>query len=191
MKGLRVFSLIAILLLGSVSFALAGSSTSYQVKAYVPQTNGLSVSISKVLVPGDTWQTGQSSVDFGTLTFDTTYKIFRATCYYAVDVGVNSNNADWTISHTHYSVANGSNSLDNNINVDFVKQTSDTSGTSLQKTSFANSDKSFSKSQLSGGWLRIYYGIATGKDDAPGVVPITTDKPYGQYSGSVTLTLTP
>jgi hypothetical protein len=130
-------------------------------------------------------------VDFGTLTYDSDYHIFRANAYYAVDVGVGSNAPSWSVSHTPNSVTNGTDNLDNNINVSFVKQLDDTTSSDLVKVSFANSSKSFSKTLLAGGWLRIYYGIATGSGDNSGVVPITTDKPYGTYQGSAVLTLTP
>jgi hypothetical protein len=87
-----------------------------------------------------------------------------------------------------------------------MRQTiTNTAGTQLAKVSFAESgtNKSFSKTQLkegaTQGWLRIYYGIGTGNkvttdqctDDAPNVVPIGMDKPYGDYAGAATLTLTP
>jgi hypothetical protein len=64
----------------------------------------------------------------------------------------------------------------------------------LSKFSFANSNsKAFTKAQLAGGWLRIYYGIGTGEagKDAAGVTPIGLDTPAGTYAGSVTITLTP
>ncbi|MCM8800197.1 MAG: hypothetical protein NC900_05700 [Candidatus Omnitrophica bacterium] len=193
MKRLAILALAAVMLLGINSASFASDSKSYDVKAYVPQLNGLSISISKIPVSGGPWQPGQSSVDFGTLSFDSTYKIFRANYYYAVDVGINSNTSDWTVTHTPYSVTlvNGTETLDNHINVSFVKQINDTTDQPLSKVSFANSNKSFTKSQLLGGWLRIYYGIATGSGDNPGVTPIPSTKTFGQYKGSVTITLTP
>ena len=75
-----------------------------------------------------------------------------------------------------------------------MKQTSSTAGTQIEKVTYANSNsKAYNKAYLAGGWLRIYYGIATGKvaDDATGASPITNLKAYGQYSGQVTITLTP
>lgn len=183
---------VLVVLLGVASVScFAGDTKTVTVKAVILQQNGLSVSISKIVVPGDTWFPGQSSVDFGTLTFDTTFNIFRASAYYAVDVGNNSNAADWTVTHTPNSITSGLANLDSNVNVSFMKQTSDTTATELSKVSFANSSKAYTKSQLSGGWLRIYYGIASGSGDNTGVTPITTDKPYGTYQGSAVLTLTP
>lgn len=187
---LKAIAALAILLV-AVSVCFAADTKTVTVKAVIPQQNGLSVSISKVVVPGDTWYPGQSSVDFGTLTFDTTFNIFRASSYYAVDVGINSNAVDWTVTHTPYSIVNGSADLNSNINVTFMRQVNDTTATELAKVSFANSSKAYTKSQLTGAWLRIYYGIASGSGDNPGVTPVTMDKPYGNYQGSAVLTLTP
>lgn len=182
---------VAVILLGAVSASFAADTKTVTVKAVIPQQNGLSVSISKIVTPGDTWFPGQASVDFGTLTFDTTFNIFRASSYYAVDVGINSNAANWTVTHTPNTISSGAANLDGNVNVSFMKQINDTTATELSKVSFANSSASFTKAQLSGAWLRVYYGIASGAGDNPGVTPVAMDKPFGTYQGSVVLTLTP
>jgi hypothetical protein len=76
-----------------------------------------------------------------------------------------------------------------------MKQTSSTVATQLQKVSYGNSNNvAYTKAQLSGGWLRIYYGVGTGDPadpDAPGVTPIGLDTAAGTYNGSITITLTP
>lgn len=160
------------------------------VKAYIPQQNGLTVTVSKIV--GATW-TDATSMDFGNLTFDTVNKIFTAACYFSVDVGINSNQAAWTITHTRTSLINGTDNLDKNVNVTFMKQTSATAGTQLDKLSYADSNnKAYTKTALSGGWLRVYYGIATGDGkDAPNTEVIGATQTYGNYAGQVTLTLTP
>ncbi|HIE43729.1 MAG TPA: hypothetical protein EYP78_02900 [Candidatus Omnitrophica bacterium] len=159
------------------------------VKAEIPKVNGISVTISRIDESGN-W-TEASSIDFGKLYFDNNDNIWRSSYYCAVDVGVNTNATDWTITHTRSSIANGSEKLDNNVNVTFMKQINDTEAEKLLEVSYKDSNnQSFAKSKLSGGWLRIYYGIAAGNKDAPGVEPITMEKPYGTYQGSVTLTLT-
>jgi len=173
--------------------AWAASSQTVTVNATVPTvTGGLTVSVSKVT--GDVW-TAASSISFGTLVWDTVNKIFLPASYYAVDVGVTDNSGTaWTVTHTRASLANGTNNLNNKVNVSFNKQTSSTVSTELQKVSFANSNNvAYTKAQLAGGWLRIYYGIGTGESgkDAPGVTPIGLDTPAGTYTGSITITLTP
>ncbi|MFH0827044.1 MAG: hypothetical protein V1923_04060 [Candidatus Omnitrophota bacterium] len=161
------------------------------MQAVVPQQNGLTVTVSKVV--GTTFTTA-TSINFGTLVYDTVNKIFTTSdgSYYAVDVGCNSNSADWTVTHTITSLLNGTSNLDGHVNVTFMKQTSSTAGTQISKYSYAASNnKPFTKAQLSGGWLRVYYGLATGVGDATGVTPVPSDKTYGTYSGTVTFTLTP
>ncbi|HPT39710.1 MAG TPA: hypothetical protein PL125_05900 [Candidatus Omnitrophota bacterium] len=174
--------------------AWAASSQTVTVSATVPtKTGGLSVAISKVT--GTVWTANQTAISFGTLIWDTTNKIFLPTSYYAVDIGVEDNSGTaWTVTHTRASLASGTNNINNKVNVSFNKQTSSTVSTELQKVSFGNSNSiAYTKAQLAGGWLRIYYGIGTGEDgkDADGVTPIGLDTPAGTYTGSVTITLTP
>lgn len=169
------------------------SSSPIPVRAVISQTSALNVAISKIV--GTTWTENQSAIDFGTLQFDTQWGIFRAPMYYAVDVGINSNAAAWTITHKTTPVATTSGAtLDDGINVTFVRQFSDRdeSLTNGAVSFAASNNKVYSKTNFpTGSWLRIYYGLATGSNDNPGVNVITAaSKPAGTYSGSVTLTLT-
>lgn len=173
--------------------AWAASSATVTVNATVPTvTGGLTVTVSKVT--GTVW-TAATSISFGTLVWDTVNSIFLPASYFAVDVGVTDNSGTaWTVTHTRASLANGTNNLNNKVNVSFNKQTSSTVATELQKVSYANSNSiAYTKAQLAGGWLRIYYGVGTGEPgkDAAGVTPIGLDTPAGTYTGSVTITLTP
>jgi len=219
-KKIIALMIVAVLVgvLSPSAFA-ALKTQNINVYASIPSTaNGLDVQIRKV-IPGaqascsvsaapDTWDpTPLSEMRFGTLTFDNTNKIFKGSYYFAVDVGVNDNTGtEWTIAHTILQSIqrDTTNNLNSNVNVTFMRQTiTNTSGTQLAKVSFAESGtKSYSKTQLkegaTQGWLRIYYGIGTGNkvvdqcpDDAPNVLPIGMDKPYGDYAGAATLTLTP
>lgn len=189
-----VYFLVVVFLAFCATTGLAATNRTINVKATIASVSGgLNVAISKVV--GDVF-TPDSAINFGTLTFDSTYRIFRPSDgrYYAVDIGVMDNTGTaWTLTHTRTSFKkDDTNNLDNNVNVTFMKQTSDTTGTQLRRVSFANSNNvSYTKSQLAGGWLRIYYGIASGKGDASGVTPIGLDKPAGTYAGTVTITLTP
>ena len=191
------------LILGFAGIALAGDSTTKNITANIDPQDGLDVHISKVT--NGVWpaagSASESSIAFGTLTYDSTNHIFLPDSYFAVDVGINSNAADWTVTHTISSMVNSSvptANLDHNVIASFVKTENTTTGTNdtpLKKVSFAASNGvSYGKSDLSGGWLRIYYGIATGDPSAnepSDVSPVTTDTPAGNYVGSVTITLTP
>lgn len=184
-----LLSLTAALILTTVCFA--ANNETLVVTASIPQQNTLTVGVSKVV--GTTW-TPATSLDFGGLVFDPTNKIFVADYSYAVDVRINSNALDWTVTHKTTSISNGSDNLDSNINVTFVKQIDNANGTTLDKISFANSNnKAYTKTQIGSGWLRVYYGIATGNaaKDVAGTIPITSVKGFGSYQGNVTFTLTP
>jgi len=193
----------AVVSFGFAGVSFAGSSQTIAVNAAVPTVSGgLSLGLSKIdskgteITTDDVWTIVPitNGIAFGTLTKDSTYKIFRGQYYYALDLGVEDNSGTvWTITHTISSVKkDATNNLDDNINVSFVKQVDETTSTDLLKTSFKNSNsKAYTKTALSGGWLRIYYGIASGKGDNTGVTAIGLDKTAGTYAGSVTITLTP
>ena len=197
MKSILICMVAMVLVISGVTGAWAGSSQTVNVNAVVPLVSGgLTVGISRIV--SDVW-TATTSINFGTLALDPTYNIFLPSDgrYYAVDVGVADNSGTvWTVTHTRSSLKkDATNNLDSNVNVTFVKQTSATVGTQLQKVSFGSSNaKAYTKTQLAGGWLRMYYGIGAGDPldpDATGVTPITLDKAAGTYAGSVTITLTP
>lgn len=182
--------LVLTLALTSVCFA-ATESKVIDVKAYVPQQSGLVVSVSKVV--GSTWTTGQTNMDFGSLVFDLQNNIFVGTSYYAVDIGVNSNAASWQIKHETTPIANGADTLDENINVTFMKQLDKTNAEEILKVNYSESNgRTFYKNDLTGGWLRIYYGLATGEagEDAANAKPISATKTFGNYQGTVKITLT-
>ncbi len=159
-------------------------------KALIPAASALSVKVFKVV--GTAWSPA-TSIDFANLVFDTQNNIFMGSCYYAVEVGITSNAANWQVKHETTSIVNGAEKLDENINVTFMKQINDKTAAELLKVNFAESNGTvFSKSQLTGGWLRIYYGIATGEvgKDAPNAKPVGPLKTVGNYQGTVKITLT-
>jgi hypothetical protein len=189
--------LLGLVLVGCIGFALvsfASQSVIVDVRASIPQVHNLSVAISKAPAAGGNW-TPASSVDFGQLYFDNTWRIFRSNWYYAVDVGALSN-MDWTLTHTRTSILNAGSgaTLDNNTNVAFTSSNG-TGDVRMDYVSYQNSQNmAYARSRFTPGrWLRIYYGIATGNvsEDAPGVVAVGIDKPVGAYQGTATLTLSP
>jgi hypothetical protein len=193
---IRVMVIMALAVaVGANCFAAA--SKTINVTAAVPTVAGsFTVTISKVRASDNQFVDSGPNlpIAFGTLSVDTTNNIYKADYYYAVDVGVVDNTSTaWTVTHTRTSLQkDSSTNLNMNVNVTFMKQTSSTTGTQLDKVVYnASNSKSFTKAQLSGGWLRVYYGIATGKGDAPNAVPIPLSQTAGTYSGTVTLSLAP
>ncbi|MBD3246422.1 MAG: hypothetical protein GF333_05365 [Candidatus Omnitrophica bacterium] len=189
----RVMQITGVLAIFMLLFSSDGSaqvSESFNVEATIPRQNSFNVTITRV--EGNTTNT-TNAVDFGRLTFDPQLNIFTADAYYFVDIGVGTNTPQWSLEHavTPVQRAGGEDTLDDHINVVFVKQLSDIASEQLSKVSYANSDEhTYTRDQLSGGWLRVFYGIGTGDDqDAPGVSPVTVEKPSGDYVGEVTITL--
>ncbi|OGX50151.1 MAG: hypothetical protein A3G37_03655 [Omnitrophica WOR_2 bacterium RIFCSPLOWO2_12_FULL_46_30] len=197
MRTISKVVLAAIFVLSCAPFCLAAITQTKNVKATVPPLNqSLVLTVSKI-IPGaggtaDQW-TPATEVDFGTLTHDAVNHMFRASAYYAIDCGVSDNTNAWTLSHTRTSLKKDAvDNLDDNVNVAFVKQTTSADGTQLDKKSFKNSNgKAYTKTQLDGGWLRIYYGVADGSTDDDEVTVVPETKPTGSYLGTITLTLTP
>ncbi|MFA5362144.1 MAG: hypothetical protein WC335_02710 [Candidatus Omnitrophota bacterium] len=197
MRRLIFVFVCAVVLLGvfCAGWCQTNPSQTVDMTAQIQSENSISVSIQKVV--GSVWTTA-SSVDFGALSFDPTNNIFTAGCYYSVDVGVNSNAANWTVTHTiNKNIAlttDATKTLNDNINVTFVKHSDSLTPVTLGKYSLTKSNnKVYSKANIgasSGYWLRIYYGIATGTDDGDGAVPVTSEKPAGTYSGQIKVTLT-
>lgn len=190
MKNILATLICLILVLSFTTVSFAVDSKVVNVSATIPTQNTVTVTVSKVV--GTVW-TADTSINFGNLLFNAPTGVFLADSYYAIDVGVNSNAADWAVTHTRSSLVNGANNLDPNVNVTFTKETG-TISTQFSKVTYAGSNNlAFTKTQLAGGWLRAYYGVATGDPltDATGALPITVAKPTGVYSGTVTFTLTP
>ncbi len=184
-------TLVALVAMAGIALAQTVSQD-VVIKVTVPEKQGLSIGISKIV--GNEW-TPVQEITFSDLRYDDENSIFVCGYYYAVDVGVLANTSDWTLSYSATSIV-GPNGykLDKHINVIFLKQYSDTQSELITKVTYGDAlgTMTLSKSDLNGGWLRIYYGLATGDRtvDAPGAEPITTNVPAGEYSGTITLTLT-
>lgn len=193
---------VAFIVLSTATFSFALQQRTLSVSATVPvQSQTLTVSITPVNSATNVWGTTSTSqpIAFGTLSYNSGLGIFLPTVYYAVDIGVVDNANSWVLTHLAGSVSNGSSNLDSNINVTFVKQLTDTTFEFENKVTYGESNNvQYNRNQLAGGWLRIYYGIATGNRDlangavdATNALPVTLDKTTGTYSGTVTIRLTP
>ncbi|MDD5132081.1 MAG: hypothetical protein PHH44_05410 [bacterium] len=189
---MKKFLVMFLAVMAIASIAFAADTETVQVRANIPSQSALNVTISKVV---GTVFTTATAVDFGNLVLDPTYNIFKTSdgSYYAVDCGVNSNATNWTVTHTVTSMANGTANLNNNINVTFMNQQSTSTGVQLAKLSYSGSNgRVINRSDITaGGWIRIYYGLATGSGDATGVSVIPATATSGAYAGTVTLTLAP
>lgn len=204
MKKILAVMFCMAMVLGVITPGFSGDAKTVDVSADVPSTTALTINIAKV-TPGtggnpDSFAYGQPSVSFGTLTFDPVNFIWICPFYFAVDVGVDSNQPNWTVTHAVSPMnAVGSPivptpSLDNNINVTFSKVSDPTNP--IYRQSWATSNGIvITAANVAGSFLRVYYGIATGapgENAAFGTVPITNAaNPNGNYFGQVTFTLAP
>ncbi len=196
-RTMIVMVVCALTLLGAAGYAIAGDSIGYDVKASIASSTAITAGIIKVV--GTVQTPGQQAIDFGQLRLDTATGTFTSDAFYIVDVGVASNATTWSIGHAPTavnllgSVITPIPTLSNHINVTFVKvvgtvETAITGG----YLGFQSSNFSVNSTTLgTGGHLRIYYGIAGGTGDATGVTAIPSTQAAGNYSGRVTLTLTP
>ncbi|MDO8488539.1 MAG: hypothetical protein Q7S42_00265 [Candidatus Omnitrophota bacterium] len=196
MKKILILGVVG-LVFGLVSQCFA--ATAIRIAAIIGETHQMNVVLSKVagvgIAPVVVTDLAGTGMDFGTLTKNADNN-FMSAAYFYIDAPVVSNKDGWTITHTATDFANSAgNNLNGNANVTFEKVDAATGlGTALAsggKISYAaaKTRAPITKSELTGGWLRIYYGLATGSADATGVSVITTAHPTGTYVGTVTLTL--
>lgn len=184
------------LVFGLVSICLA--ATSIRIAATLGETHQMNVALSRMAnstaTPTPVTDLAGTGMDFGTLT--ASGGNFTTPTFFYIDAPVVSNKTGWTITHTATDFANSAgNNLNLNTNVTFMKAV--TGG----ETALANNYTSYNaaktrtpitQAELTGGWLRIYYGLANGgTGDASGVSIITTAQPTGSYVGTVILTLSP
>ena len=196
MKRSVLIGVVASLFLACSAMAGQRYSHDINIRATVPSVQGLNIAISRVRNENghENWTSAQE-ISFDDLEYDDQHQVFLAKSYYVVDVGVNTNAGDWTLTYSATSIVGPNNyKLDYHVNITAVKQKT-ASSEMIGKIAYGDAlgPISFSKSDFSGGyWLRIYYGIATGDSatDAPNTSPITTDVPAGTYTGTITITLT-
>lgn len=184
----------ALVLCCGLKFAAAADAKTTTMTANVPAiTPTLNIAIYDIW-PGQSWDPGAYSLDFGTLILDNANRTWKADHYHAIDAAVTGNTANtWDLTLRGDSIRNaaGDVNLDNNINVKFVKVMGNNES-ELEYASYRTCrlGRNYTKDQLSGGFLRVYYSIATGSDDASGALPILEFQNGGHYEGTVQMTLT-
>ena len=209
-KIIETGAVLAVLLL---LFCSQSFAETFSLAATVAQATDVNVTLTKIdsqatADPGDdVWGSATTTLSFGTLELKTftdpndatkVYMVFLPAdnSYYAADVGTNGA-GPWTINHTvsgaDFTTA-GDNGLGDNMVVTFVHQTSDTESSELGKYAIMNATRSYTSAQLTGGWLRVYYGFASGDpaaNEPAGTSPISVTQSGRTYSGQIDITLTP
>lgn len=188
-----------------VGAAYAASSVNVTVRAVVPSSLDLSTSIRSAPPNADPFGPGsaaETSIDFGTLTFDTTNNIWVASKYFTVFLVPTSSGRSYVVQQTNSGVVSGSDNLNNNLIMTPDYQTADVLGSAAQgpmpagdslgpaALSFGTNRIIYNGNAGQSRIVRAYYGLSTGAAGEPaGAQPITVDTPSGTYTGTITFSV--
>ncbi|MDD4183353.1 MAG: hypothetical protein PHT53_06000 [Candidatus Omnitrophica bacterium] len=201
-----MYILLFVCLISLNGLAYAASTADVTVRAVVPSTLELSYWIRSAPAGADPYGPGSAdatSLDYGTLTFDTTNSIWVASDYFTVFLLPATSGRAYTVQQTNNGVVStGGNDLNNHLIMTPDYITADTIGGIAQGAMPAGD--SLGSASLSYGTnkviyngnsgesriIRSYYGLSTGAAGEPtGALPITTSKPAGTYTGTVTFSV--
>lgn len=203
----RFISLLLLICLAGVSSpAYAASTASVTVRAVVPSTLDLSYWIRSAPPGGDPYGPGSAdatSIDYGTLTFDTTNNIWVASSYYTVFLLPSTSGRAYTLQQTNAGiVSTGGSNLNSNLIMTPDYISNDTIGGIAQglmpagdslgpaALSYGTNKVIYNGNSGESRIIRSYYGLATGAAGEPtGALPITTSKQAGTYTGTVTFSV--
>ncbi len=189
---------------GIVSFA--ATTASVGVQATVPQELELTSWIRSAPPGVDPYGSGSAdatSLNFGTLTKDTTYGIWTADKYFTVFLLASTSGRDYRIQQTCTNFLSGSQSLNDSLIMTPDYQSADEIVSGTPQGSMPTGD-SLGSADLAVGVnkviyngnagnsriVRSYYGLATGASGEPtDAEPITGDQVSGTYDGTVTFSV--
>jgi len=179
----------------SVNFA---AGTTVEVKSSEINSNNTTTPTD------DTWGTtttiSSGGSTSGTINFSSrplvknpTFNFYSTGYYYAVDVAPLG--GGWggpvTLSYTPGTPDIADHAVITLTKAVYVSATSSTDTPFTAKLALDNLPASVPVSSVSGGWLRMYLGLATGDTGEPvGVTPFTGASPAGTYSGTLTISYT-
>jgi hypothetical protein len=205
MKRYILFAfLVCLVCVGGIAFA--ASSVNVTVRAVIPSQLDLGYWIRSAPPGGDPYGPGSASataIDYGTLTFDTTNSIWVASKYFAVFLIPSSSGRAYTLQQTNNGVvASGGSNLNTNLIMTPDYQSADEIGgipqglmpagdsLGVASLSYGANKVIYNGNAGESRIVRSYYGIATGAPGEPtGAQPITSNKPAGTYTGTVTFSV--
>ncbi|MEI6437820.1 MAG: hypothetical protein WCO69_03605 [Candidatus Omnitrophota bacterium] len=199
---------VSIILAGAfilVSTGLLWASTVFTITAAVPAATGVSITPATVIenptthaVISYTPLTG-TNLTFGTMTYDTTNKIWTAPNYFGIDIAnIGAGSPNVTVAYAEGSKpVNQVNGLGYKatatfkklVYVDATHNTESDYGTHAAKALKDVTSENITSAQTAGGWLRVYVGLSTGEAGKPGE-PFTNADMSGTYTGTLTITAT-
>lgn len=197
LKKLGIIALSVAMAVGGYKFVDANTEI-FTVSASVPGATGGSFSVSKV-TGGVFAPQASNDLAFGTLTFDATNNIFVGAYYFAIDIGGTGGSGFPSISVAYADTGSpagaiaglgdrGTFSYSKMTQVGGVDVETAIAGMSLGESNLLT----ISPSAVTGGWLRINVGMATGDPTLSegAAVPFTAADAPGAYTGTVTITAT-
>lgn len=190
-----------------VSTGVIWAATVFTLTAVVPAATGVNIVPATVIPTADgtgiisyTPITG-TALTFGTMTYDSTNKIWKAPNFFGIDIA----NAGAGAPNVTVAYAEGSKPV-NQVQglgykatmtfkkVVYVNATTNTESDYATHPMKALKDvtgENITSAQTSGGWLRLYVGISTGDKTKDTVgVPFTNADMAGTYTGTITITAT-
>ena len=174
--------LIAVVFMVMQAGMVSAATRSFTLTASVPSATGVSINAASIAAATSTWTalaSNATTMSFDTMTFNSTYGYWAPDHYFAVDVGTTGGSGNLTTvvtytEGTNQNAATGGHGLGYKGIATFMKVTG--SGTSTTEASIAAHGKkrlidltgeTVTPAQVSGGWLRVYLGIATGAAGEP------------------------
>lgn len=204
MKRFLFYLVVAALMLSPAS-GFCATTASVSVRAVVPSALELSSWMRYAPPEGDPYGTGSgdaTSLDFGTLTWDSQYSIWTAGRYFTVFLVANTSGRAYRLQQSCSGFYMGGTNLNSSLIMTPDYQSADELGGIAQGSMPAQD--SLGTASLAVGTnkviyngnagiakiVRAYYGLATGASGEPtGAVPITGDQPSGTYSGTITFSV--
>ncbi|MDP2654294.1 MAG: hypothetical protein Q8Q08_09710 [Candidatus Omnitrophota bacterium] len=213
MKKLLILGLLLAFSALPISSVSQADQVSFTVSANVPAATGVAITpfVVNTANPNNATPVAGTTLDFGTLQYDAQNGIYRPSVFFYVDVtGTGgAGNPDVTATYTETVAGNpnsvlGKNGLGKKGTATFTKVTfgalpADTVVTGLQshgpKKTLSNVNETINETELAGGILRIYLGLADLNSQATFVDPsdaevfTNTDQP-GDYFGTLLVSAT-
>ena len=200
--GFLIATVFMVMQAGMVSAA----TRSFTVSASVPLATGVSMNAASVNAATNAFTalaSNATTMSFDTMTYNSTYGYWAPDHYFAVDVGTvgGSGNLTTVVTYTegtNQNSATGGHGLGYKGVATFQKVTL-SGGVTSETTIAAHGKKKFidltgetvTPAQVSGGWLRVYLGIATGAAGEPTGAELFTNLDHsGAYTGTITFTST-
>jgi len=205
MKKLFLLTALAVAVLGKAAFA-----ADFPITAFIPAATTVNFVVSQVTPGPVPVFVNQPSLNLnfttaGTgMSYDAVNGIWVGSRFFAIDLAptqANGTPAPGTYGSITFSYAANvvpagqaaAEGLNKRATLTAVRVNANATETSLRKGAIGNAFANLTNTDVAGGFLRVYVGLATGETGAnaiPGSVPFTNaDKP-GTYTGTLTITAT-